>query len=125
MREKYEDLQGLTIISALIFILAVPAFILSIELENTIEFAVFLATVVLTVKYYRANLKIYSALFGLLVFAYNPIFWILNNGNSFAALDIMAALGSFLIALSLQKQMDINNLTSQVQKLKDKNIQVS
>ncbi len=105
LTSQQQDLQGLTIIVGILFLLAIPDGLPNIY-QNFIENVLFGSTVLLTVLFYKAKYPWKAAFFAGLAALYNPFFLVLGELNSFFFVDMFSALSCLATSLVLQKEMN-------------------
>ena len=97
---KQDQLQGLTIIVALLAILTIPTVIPGM-IQNLLELVVFVASLILAWQSWQLRKFLMTILFLLGVILFNPISLLVFNLQSWFFLDIVYALALFVAALCL------------------------
>lgn len=100
------NLQGLSIIVALAFLLMVPNIINPI-IQIGIGTAIFVLAGYIAFKFFQLKMKFYSLLFFAIFLIFNPINSFFFGLNQYFVLEIIAAISIFISAMNLSK--DINN----------------
>jgi hypothetical protein len=98
-----DELQGLLLITAIIFLLCVPEVIPQV-LENGLEIAACASSIFVAFRFFRVGLLTHALLYGVIALLYHPFLLVITHLNSWFWLDMSVAFISFLITFQLNKK---------------------